>query len=370
MKKLTNIKDYLFTHASSKNIYLFSDIVFMLVHFLFIFCFKYLGVNEMVFFNIGSVTIYAILAVLIYKVKDPTPIICVALIEIVTHAVLATVYVGWLYGFAMYIVCAVPIPFFLNFKRDYLAYAFSLSMVTVFAVLKAVTSGDNHVIYQLDNLRAQTVFYIMNSLFSFILIIAISAVYRAFMRFSHLRLKAQNEKLTKLATVDPLTQLFNRRAMMDFLKTIHEQSRKSGAGYTIAMCDIDNFKMVNDNYGHDCGDAALIGISSIIASTVPAEGYVCRWGGEEILFVIPNSSLQKATDIAEKIRSALENKSFEENGSQFNITATFGVCECSGTQSYEKAISTADKYLYCGKQKGKNCVVNKFIFDEINQRKQ
>lgn len=368
MQMSPRFQSFVLSHITPKKIFLLCDILFLLVHFIFIFSFKFLGVNEMAYFNIGSVTLYAVLAFLLCKTKNPIPLICITLTEMLTHAVCATIFVGWPFGFALYIVCAVPIPFFINFKKPYTAYFSSIVMVIVFVVLRGVTSGNSHVIYSLNNVNAETVFYIFNSICSFLLIIAISAIYRASMGFTHLRLKAQNESLSKLATVDPLTELFNRRAMTDFMKQIHEKSRKTGEGYTIVMGDIDDFKKVNDEYGHACGDAALKGVSSIVIDAVPAEGYVCRWGGEEILFVIPSSDLDKGTSVAEEIRSNIENKLFEVNGSKFRITVTFGVCECNGERSYEKAISTADQYLYCGKQHGKNCVVNKWNYNELNKK--
>ena len=88
---------------------------------------------------------------------------------------------------------------------------------------------------------------------------------------------------------------------MDFIKKIESNSRRTNSVYSMCLGDIDDFKHVNDTYGHEVGDKVLRAVSDVIAGNVPSEGYVCRWGGEEILFVVPNTDTESCEKIAKSI---------------------------------------------------------------------
>lgn len=349
-----------FLSITPRFVYIFSDILCLIAHILYIWFFTMCGVKEMVIFNIFSVTLYIVLAFLLYFMENSTLLICIALLEIITHACVATVFLGWGWGFALFIICIAPVPFFLDFKYDFIPYITTPIFVLIFILLKIYVTNANNVIYNIDDSAIKLYLYIFNSFFSFLLIIGISAIYRISKQITQYRLKEKNETLSKLATIDHLTQLFNRRAMIDFLKIVQDNSMITKQPYVIVMGDIDDFKRVNDTFGHSCGDMVLKDISKIMADTVPSEGYVCRWGGEELLFVIPNADFQVGTDIANEIREKVSKMSFksldEEN---FNVTITLGVCECNHNMLYEEGLKIADMYLYCGKKHGKNVVVNK-----------
>ena len=123
------------------------------------------------------------------------------------------------------------------------------------------------------------------------------------------------------------------------------------------MCDIDNFKKVNDTYGHDFGDVVLKGIASITAEQVKGHGYVCRWGGEEILILINNASEESSFRIAENIRRNVANRVFELNDKWIHCSLTLGIALYDGKEPVEETITRADYNLYCGKRNGKNAVV-------------
>lgn len=348
-----------FANISPKYVYLFADICCLIVHIVFIFYFRYIGVTEMMYFNFFSSALYLGFSFLIFNVENVTPMLCIALFEIVVHAVAATVYVGWGYGFAMFLVCIAPVPFFVEFKRVMTPYIITPVIVTVFMLLKFYTVDDAHVIYPDFDKTSQLVLYTFNSFFAFLMIICIAAIYKISKQISQHQLKAKNETLSRLATIDPLTRLFNRRAMMDFFKQIQRNAAAADSRYIIAMGDIDNFKQVNDTYGHAYGDMVLKQISEAMSILVPSEGYVCRWGGEELLFVIPNTGIEAGTRVAAQIRSELEAMSFSCGADTFGVTITIGVCECGKDLSYEEGLKIADQYLYYGKKHGRNCVINK-----------
>lgn len=124
------------------------------------------------------------------------------------------------------------------------------------------------------------------------------------------------------------------------------------------MClgDIDDFKHVNDTYGHEVGDEVLRVVSDVIAGNVPSEGYVCRWGGEEILFVVPNTDTESCEKIAKSICQKIHECTFKENSRSFNISMTFGVYSVTPNENYDEGISKVDKLLYKGKNQGKTAL--------------
>ena len=134
------------------------------------------------------------------------------------------------------------------------------------------------------------------------------------------------------------------------------------------MGDIDNFKKINDNYGHQLGDEVLKKVSATMTANVPSEGYICRWGGEEILFIIPDCREERAGIICEQIRNDISLLRFTSKGIEFNISMTFGLVMADLNKEYEANINLADDYLYCGKENGKNIVVTKKAFERLTNQ--
>ncbi|NIM18397.1 MAG: diguanylate cyclase [Candidatus Aminicenantes bacterium] len=170
-------------------------------------------------------------------------------------------------------------------------------------------------------------------------------------------LRLAYQKMERLARTDPLTKLSNRR---DFLERFrHEVNRfeRSRKSFSVVLGDIDDFKVLNDQYGHDCGDFILINISSLMRAMIRKQDFVARWGGEEFIFLLPESSLEGGQKVAEAIRKKISAESFSFNGQRISITLTLGVCEFNGTMGIDTCIKKADEALYRGKERGKNCVV-------------
>jgi len=172
------------------------------------------------------------------------------------------------------------------------------------------------------------------------------------------QLKDMNSKLAEVARTDPLTLLSNRRDMLE--KIDYETSRfnRSKKPFVIIISDIDFFKMINDKYGHDGGDYVLVNLSRMFRKTMRKQDIIGRWGGEEFIFLLPETDLLGGRKLAEKLRQMIENHPFIYNDNQMNVTMTFGVSVyASATKSIDQVINRADEYLYKGKRKGRNCVV-------------
>ena len=175
------------------------------------------------------------------------------------------------------------------------------------------------------------------------------------LRLANLRLK---EKLQDQSIRDPLTGLYNRR----FLETTLEQELHRAAqrhtGLGIIMADIDGFKQFNDRFGHDAGDHVLREVASLLRHAVRGEDIVCRYGGEEFLAVIPDSSPESVCERAEMMRSAISKLELEHAGRQLGkITTSFGVSYSQdGGLSSDVLLRHADDALYDAKRRGCDCV--------------
>ena len=164
-------------------------------------------------------------------------------------------------------------------------------------------------------------------------------------------------KVEKLARKDPLTNLSNRRDFLEKAEYERIRSNRSGRPFSVVLSDIDDFKHFNDTYGHDCGDFVLVTVANIMHNTLRKQDIVGRWGGEEIVLLLPETALEGAKLAAEKVRQRIAENPYSFNGQKFSITMTFGVSEYHKGMTIDQCIKEADKALYIGKRTGKNCVI-------------
>ncbi len=160
------------------------------------------------------------------------------------------------------------------------------------------------------------------------------------------------DNFEKLATTDNLTQLHNRYSIMNILEQEMKRLKRHDAPLSILMYDIDHFKSVNDTYGHDRGDKVLSLLSKLVRDSIRDIDYIGRYGGEEFLIVMPNTSLHNAAIYAERLRQAVQEYSFEELG---KLTISIGIAEL-GNDSIKSFFKRVDDLLYLSKTKGRNRV--------------
>lgn len=170
-----------------------------------------------------------------------------------------------------------------------------------------------------------------------------------------------HEKMRDLATIDDLTQIFNKKYTVDYLASEFSRCKTLRIPLSLIIFDIDFFKKLNDQHGHLAGDYALRKICAILKDRVlRSEDIFGRYGGEEFLIVLPESTLQKACEIAERLRLTIENYPFEYETQKLPLTISVGVCELEfGMKEVEDLIKRADQALYKAKQSGRNqvCVI-------------
>lgn len=167
-------------------------------------------------------------------------------------------------------------------------------------------------------------------------------------------LKKKNALLSALATTDPLTGLYNRRSLDTNIVAEMERARRYWHPLSAILFDLDNFKLVNDTWGHAVGDEVLLRISCMARAQVREPDGVYRWGGEEFLILTPHTQLTGAANLAEKLRAAFAEDSHPRAG---KITASFGVAEWWPEEGREDFFQRLDQALYEAKKLGRNRVV-------------
>lgn len=174
---------------------------------------------------------------------------------------------------------------------------------------------------------------------------------------SEKRLLELNQTLSKLARHDELTGLYNRRAMDEIINRDYKRARRYNLGFGVAIADVDDFKKINDTYGHDCGDEVLKSLAHTFLDSIRDTDAVGRWGGEEFIFVFSDTSLEGAVIVAERICQTLSAQPYKCGNLEFRLTITIGLSHHHGQSSLEDMIKEADNALYHGKRNGKNQVV-------------
>lgn len=165
-----------------------------------------------------------------------------------------------------------------------------------------------------------------------------------------------NAQLDLSSRVDSLTGLYNRRHMVEKIEEEITRFLKDRKAFSLVIADVDFFKKINDTYGHSAGDYLLKSIANDFYEVVRGEDIVARWGGEEFLFLLPDTDLEPAKMVAERIRENIEERTYSYGGIELHITMTFGISAIGSGDIAEDIIKRADHALYEGKHKGRNCV--------------
>ncbi len=154
---------------------------------------------------------------------------------------------------------------------------------------------------------------------------------------------------------DPLTSLLNRRFIPTILRREIGLAMRTASPFIIAMLDVDHFKQINDTFGHDIGDLALKKIAGILYESVRSSDYVFRYGGEEFMLLLVETSENQAENIIKNIRTAIINQPIHPpQGGKVNLTISAGICIFGGHPDYERLIKRADSALYLAKKNGRN----------------
>jgi diguanylate cyclase len=162
------------------------------------------------------------------------------------------------------------------------------------------------------------------------------------------------DKFKEMSIKDSLTGLYNRGYFHEVFLSEHiKVKEKKNSCCFLILFDIDDFKQINDQYGHDCGDKVLITFANRVKEVIREKDIFCRVGGDEFAILVSDTSIEKAKYITEKIKKALKTFSFE-NG--ITLTLSVGITDCNPNDCLEEIYKRADIALYRAKEKGKNCI--------------
>lgn len=173
-------------------------------------------------------------------------------------------------------------------------------------------------------------------------------------------LERSNEQLQKVARFDMLSGLLNRVSLFSTMDSEIERSVRSGSPLAGFMTDIDNFKNINDNWGHPSGDEVIRTVGKRMSQSLRKYDYAGRYGGEEFFVVLPNAGIEGAKRIAERFRSNLSSEPVSFGDDNLLVTASIGVAEFKPTEPRDVWITRADQAMYLAKQQGRNrvCVMS------------
>ncbi len=180
---------------------------------------------------------------------------------------------------------------------------------------------------------------------------------------------AVNDKLAQIAVTDPLTKLFNRRAVYEHLEREFARSQRYGNPFCVFMMDIDHFKNVNDTYGHSVGDQVLVLVSDALRKSVRGTDVIGRYGGEEFIVLAPETDVESARVLGERLRTCVSAQTHDAAGVP-GVTISIGVAQAeSGNMShFEELVHLADSALYDAKRGGRDRCV--FVIAESDEAKQ
>ncbi|HNR63247.1 MAG TPA: GGDEF domain-containing protein, partial [Thermotogota bacterium] len=166
------------------------------------------------------------------------------------------------------------------------------------------------------------------------------------------------ETIVKISQLDPLTSAYNRRYLMGKLQEEADRAARTKRPFSLVMLDIDHFKQINDRFGHQWGDTALKALVGMIKKRIRKIDTLGRWGGEEFLILLPETSGSHAVLLAEELRATLFQTEIQEVG---HMTASFGVAEYREGDSVDSLVNRTDDQMYRAKQTGRNRVCCEMI---------
>lgn len=278
--------------------------------------------------------------------------------EIILHTVMCMLLIGVEPNFYLYALVVLPVSVYVLFFscsfRRFLITMTSFILVAVAAVgsaLVVVKSFDSFPLFPLsyDDISALRM---INLVASALMLIVFSLMFALEVHALLDRLHETNETLRFTATHDALTGLYNRHS----LKGLFEELEGSSEPFCVVLGDIDDFKKINDTYGHDGGDLVLRTIADIIMDGIGEGDTACRWGGEEILMIL-RGSRSDCFDRIRAVKERINSEVLEHEGRQIRVTMTFGFADCGAERCMDVLISTVDKRLYKGKADGKNVII-------------
>ncbi len=292
----------------------------------------------------GCILLYGA-AFYLLKHRRNRPAVALISAGVVVHAAIGTVLAGWGSGFHYYLLMFVPVVVVGSPPRK------ALWMLTILWSLYLSLLFATQTVAPLQPIKHQALLLLQAFNAS---ILCVMVTYFT-LKYTQLA-SVSDRKLRLLATTDSLTGLFNRRHANEIAMREASQGGRACRPLSFILADIDHFKTINDQYGHEGGDAVLVEVSKALSSVTRAQDILARWGGEEFLLVLPDTSREGAAELAHRIHQMMQTLRPMVGAAQVPVTLTMGVSSQLHDEGFSTVLARADQALYEGKRAGRNCV--------------
>lgn len=314
--------------------------------------------------NLLAVIFYAAFGFYLAVKEKYRLLFVLAFIEVQLNSSISCILLGEGYGFMIYTLSLIPGAFYLaNTWPAETKNKYGISMIPIVATWVV---GIMYILVDLLNtvippvyhsgamVNLRPAFHYFNILIAVLLLLVFSILFALEVRYIQKLLNDENSRLGEIAFRDPLTKAYNRRSLHHIMTEEIENNEQLEFG--LIILDIDDFKKVNDTYGHSVGDLVLIQIAAVMKESLRDGDYFCRWGGEEFMLMI-HGTADDCAIVAERVREGIAAQVFHANDVEFSVTATLGIAEYQTGIQIRTLVDLADQKLYFGKKHGKNQVV-------------
>jgi len=332
--------------------YLVTEYLFLfslIAHALLLLLFLGLGVYPMAVFNCLSLAVFSF-SLFLTKRGYHYSAFFLGTAEILVHSFLSAIFLGLGPGFHLFILTLGPCMFLLPFEKNLGKWILMVLTILVFTGLRTVFV--NHYPPYVYSPDVENLFFTLNII---VVVFSLSLLSYYLTRASF----AAETYITHLSQIDPLTGCLNRRGMEEALRNERVHNSISNASLGILMCDIDDFKKLNDSYGHPFGDEVLKETVTRINRALRLTDRIGRWGGEEFLIMLPGTDMKGAQLAAGKVLKEIADSSYTIEDETLQVSVTIGVSVLNNSETLQHCIKRADDAMYTGKLAGKNRIVTR-----------
>lgn len=313
------------------------DVIYLLAFFA-------LGLPAMALANLVSAGVYGAAWWLLGQRRN-LPAVLLMWAEVLVHASACTLLLGWASGAHYFLLVFLPAVAVSRSPKHALA---AMAFVLVAYLALDATTQVVPVTYPLAPGALMA--------FRWLSVAIVFAMFGYTARFYTQRVQEAEGQLYDLATTDSLTGLWNRRQFLQLTHAEIDRARRHGTPLALVLADIDHFKLVNDQHGHDAGDRVIRHVANQLRQQARGGDLVGRWGGEEFVMLLPMTDADGAHDWSERLRKLIEQVPCQHAGVSMPVTVSFGVCEVQAGRSLDHAFKNADAALYVAKNAGRNGV--------------
>lgn len=366
MKNTHNRKDILDLNIDKSLKYMAAAFSGAFMHLTFLVIFIIIQLYTMVIFNVFSVALYICMGMICKRERFAQRAygwISAMYFEICIHSFMCTLFLGMDTCFFLYTMMTTPVVLYYLFltcendvfKRGTILFSLcSLGFLTAAMLFDHFFMPFYYVFRRPLTLDESDLMRTINIAFNIVLLFGFSCLFILEIHNLIGRLNETNDRLNYTATHDALTGLYNRYSLNGALAAL----KTAGRPFCIVMGDLDDFKKINDTFGHECGDIVLKSVAEVIMRNVGRGNLACRWGGEEMLMIMYGTEMD-CFHAVNRIKSEIGSLGITHEGRPVNVSMTFGFASSGEEMSpdIDAMLSTVDKRLYKGKASGKNVII-------------